>query len=429
MRKNTVFEGECFDLSRQGYGICRQEGQVVFVPDLLPGEKADIVIVHAGKSHSIGKVKRRITTSKERTAPACPHASSCGGCMLQHTNGQEKWKQKWMEQLFAPRKLQPILYGQPFQYRNKAQFPVQVKDGKVQAGFYKPHSHDIVPISSCAIQHSEINEMLEFILNHLSAEEAALLRHILIRVSKEESLVVFIGKENRFERMAALLASHFPKLAGVIFNENRRDDNVILGEDYEVLYGRDWMKEDCLGLDIRLHFKSFYQVNHEMMEVLYRRALELAQIKPGDTVIDFYSGTGTIGLLAAREGAHVIGVEIVPEAVADAKANQKANGLDNAEFRCQDASEFAREYKGRTDVLFVDPPRKGLSQQGLEDIVRIGPNRILYISCNPETLKRDVQRFEQMGYEADVLQPADLFAQTPRLEMICRLVKKDLHEV
>ena len=236
--------------------------------------------------------------------------------------------------------------------------------------------------------------------------------------------MALIGEENHFRELTSQLVRRFPELVSVVFNHNSRNDNVILGEEYDVLHGSDSIEEDSLGIRIRLHFKSFFQVNPEMMEVLYKTALEAADIQPGDRVIDMYSGTGTLGLLAARQGASVTGVEIVPEAVDNARHNARLNGIDNADFRCQDASAFAKENQEPADVLIVDPPRKGLSEQGIRDIVRISPKRIVYVSCGPNTLKRDLERFAQGGWQARWIQPVDMFCQTPNVEAVCLLEKE-----
>lgn len=432
MKRNTEFETECIDLSDQGYGVCRYREEIVFVPDLLVGEKARVRIVYPSSRFSIGKVVTRYTSSPERTEERCPAASRCGGCMLQHMKYEDqlKWKTRWMKRLFDGRQVADTLGATEFFYRNKAQFPVNVKEDKIEAGFYRPHSHDIVDTNVCCIQQERINEIYLWIKRHLKPAVAKELRHILIRHSEKtgQSQVVFIGRENRFRPLARKLAVEFDDVTSIVFNENSRDDNVILGEKYEVLYGSDSIMEDCLGLKICLHFKSFFQVNPKMMEILYAKALELAQLKDTDQVVDLYSGTGTIGLLAARQAGHVTGVEIVAEAVENAGHNASINHIQNAEFVCQDATEFANQYKQegkKADVLFVDPPRKGLTEQGIMDIAAIAPERIVYVSCNPHTLKRDLERFEKVGYKAGMIQPVDLFPQTPNVEVVCLLSRKD----
>ncbi len=430
MKRNEEFTGECTDLSDQGYGVLRHNGEVVFVPGLLPQEKARIRVILAKKSFAIGRVMERLSDSPERTQALCPVFGKCGGCALQDLEYQSQlaWKTDWMRRKFPGIEVRDTLgMKDPYNYRNKAQFPVQVTgEGEVITGFYRPNSHTIVDTDTCLIQDERLNELFQYIRKELTSRLAKGLRHIFLRRSRKtgQSQVVFIGEENHFEDLTAKLVSVFPDLVSVVFNHNDRQDNVILGDESVILHGSESIEEDCLGIRIRLNFKSFFQVNPEMMDVLYNTAMEAADIHPGDSVIDMYSGTGTLGLLAARRGAQVTGVEIVPEAVENAWENARLNGITNAQFVCQDATEFARQFQDQADVLIVDPPRKGLSGQGIEDIARIDPRRIVYVSCNPNTLKRDLERFEQKGWKARWVQPVDMFPQTPNVEAVCLLEKE-----
>lgn len=430
MKRNEEFTGECTDLSDQGYGVLRHNGEVVFVPGLLPQEKARIRVILAKKSFAIGRVMERLSDSPERTQALCPVFGKCGGCALQDLEYQSQlaWKTDWMRRKFPGIEVRDTLgMEEPYFYRNKAQFPVQVtEEGTVLTGFYRPNSHTIVDTDTCLIQDRRLNELYQYIRKELTPDLARGLRHLFLRRSRKtgQCQVVFIGEENHYDRLTEKLAREFPNLVSVVFNRNVRNDNVILGDESRVLHGSESIEEDCLGIRIRLNFRSFFQVNPEMMEVLYNTAMEAAGIQPGDRVIDMYSGTGTLGLLAARRQARVTGVEIVPEAVENARENAKINGITNAEFVCQDATEFARGFQEKADVLIVDPPRKGLSEQGVEDIARIDPRRIVYVSCNPNTLKRDLERFAHKGWKADWVQPVDMFPQTPNVEAVCLLEKE-----
>lgn len=434
MKKNDEIELECTDLSDQGFGIGHHEGMTVFVDDLLPKEKARVRIIKLAKTYAIGKVIERLLTSKDRIEPVCSQAGRCGGCALMHLdyNRQLKYKEKQLNDLFHAVDpgidVRPVLgMAIPYHYRNKAQFPIQVKDGKVIGGFYKARTNDIVPVRSCMIQSEKINAIYQWLLDHLTLQQAGSLRHLLIRESKQtgQVQVVFIGpKDHNLKSLALSLAKAYPEVASVVYNENKRSDNVILGEDYKVLYGNDFIAEKCLDLDIQLHFKSFFQVNPLQMEVLYSKALEMADLKPEDKVIELYSGTGTIGLLAAHKAGHVTGVEIVPEAVANAKVNQQLNGIENAEFICMDASKFAAQNQNQADVVLVDPPRKGMTRQGIDDICALSPKRVVYISCNPRTLARDLKEFMDRGYVCPDIQPVDMFAHTTGMESIALLEKK-----
>lgn len=435
MKKNDEIELVCTDLSDQGFGIGHHEGMTVFADNLLPGEKARVKVIKLSKTYAIGKVVERLITSKDRIEPACAQANRCGGCALMHLkyDRQLDYKEKQLKDLFhaiSPEieVLKPLGMAVPYHYRNKAQFPVRIQNGKVEGGFYRARSNDIVPVRECMIQSEKINEIYQWLLDHLSLDQAGSLRHLLLRESKKTSQVqvVFIGEKNHnLKSLTHKLVHDHPEVASVIFNLNQRKDNVILGDQYEVLYGQDYIAEKCLDLDIQLHFKSFFQINPQQMEVLYSKALEMADLNKDDQVIELYSGTGTIGLLAARKAGYVTGVEIVPEAVANARVNQQLNGIENARFVCMDASEFAAKKENQADVVLVDPPRKGMTRQGIEDICALEPKRVVYISCNPRTLARDLKEFASRDYQCLKIQPVDMFAHTTGMECIALLVRKN----
>ena len=312
----------------------------------------------------------------------------------------------------------------PFYYRNKAQFPVQVINDTVHMGFYRPHSNSIVDCDSCVIQSKEINKVYQFIKANMNVENAKTLRHVLIRSNVQGQVqIVFIGKENHVGALAKKITENFNNVVSILFNKNDREDNVILGDSYRVLYGLKSMHQTCMSQKIQLHFKSFFQVNSKQMEVLYLQAIHLANLSKEDRVIDLYSGVGTIGCVIAPYVKKVTGVEIVPEAVENAKKNAQLNQLSNIDFVCEDASIFVQKYKEETDVVFVDPPRKGLSEAGICHITGLHPKRVVYISCNPNTLVRDVKLFEKSGYHCTVIQPVDMFCHTNGLECVCLLEK------
>lgn len=435
MKKNDEFELICTDLSDQGFGVGHHEQMTIFVRDLLPGEKALVRIIRMEKRYAIARVMRRLITSPDRVIPVCEVAGKCGGCALMHLDYPVQLidKRIQLQTLFEKvdpsiQVLAPIGSENPYYYRNKAQFPIGVENGKVVGGFYRPKTNTIVPVRACKIQNPVINDIYAWLLDHLSLKQAEVLRHLLIRYSKKtrQAQVVLIGSENAdFKPLCDALVKAFPQIRSVVFNENRRADNIILGDRYTVLYGSDSIDENCLGLEISLHFKSFFQVNPEMMERLYQCALDFAGLKKDERVIELYSGTGTIGLLASREAKEVTGVEIVQEAVDNAKENAKRNHIENATFVCMDASKFTAQNENSADVVFVDPPRKGMSMQGIDDICRLSPRCVIYISCNPRTLARDLGIFKEKGYLADVIQPVDMFSHTTGMECVARLRKED----
>lgn len=431
MKKNQEFELEITDISDQGFGIGHYQGMTIFVSNLLPKEKALVRVIKVEKTYAIARVMKLIKQSDERVQPLCDQAGRCGGCAFMHLNypSQLAYKHKQLMDLFnkvsAKIEVLPILAMEdPYYYRNKAQFPIGVQNGQVVGGFYKARTNQIVPIQECKIQSKEINDIYHWVLNHLSLQQAENLRHLFIRHSKKTGnlQVVFIGQKNiNLQAITVDLVDQFPSIQSVIFNENKRADNVILGDQYQVLYGSDCIIEQCLNLEIQLHFKSFFQVNPDQMEVLYSNALSLANLEKTDHVIELYSGTGTIGLLAAKQAGHVIGVEIVEDAVKNAKDNQKRNGIENAEFICMDATKFAHQNQNQADVVFVDPPRKGMTKQGIEDICALNPKRIVYVSCNPRTLARDLKEFYGRGYTCPTIQPVDMFPHTTGVESIALL--------
>lgn len=422
MKKNEIYVSECLDITNQGYGIVKIDSIVVFVSGLLPKEKAKIRILKVLKNYAFGKIEELLEQSAIRRQPLCPIASSCGGCCFQHVEYQEQLriKSKYVSSLMKDVKVYPTLgMEDPWYYRNKAQFPVQVTNGKVQMGFYRAHSNQIVDCDHCRIQSKEINEVYSYIKEHIKVKQAVGLRHILLRSNEEQEVqVVFIGTENHIFDLSKELVKHFSNIVSIVFNENLRNDNVILGQRYEVLFGSDSITQNCMGQKIRLHFKSFFQVNPKQMEVLYSKAIESAKLDKSKQVIDLYSGVGTISCILALHVKKVIGVEIVKEAVQNAVQNAQINHLENVEFVCADVSDFIRSYKEKTDVVFVDPPRKGLTQTGIQHISMLKPETIVYISCNPNTLARDALLFKEKGYTLKSVQPVDMFCHTNGLECI-----------
>ena len=396
MKKNEEYVVTCIDETNQAAGIVKIDNMVVFVPGLLKGEKANIRILKVQKSYAFGKIMQFLETSQDRIEPACKVFNKCGGCQYQHIDykAQLKRKRDHLENRVLKRledvEVRDVLgMEHPFYYRNKAQFPVQIKEGKILMGFYRLHSNDIVCCDHCMIQSKKINELCKFIQEHITLAMAQGLRHILMRhaYKTNECQIVFIGsKRNNFDDLIQKLIQKFPDIQSVVFNLNTRKDNVILGKDYEVLYGREFIYESCLSNKVKLHFKSFYQVNPVQMEVLYEQAIKAADLNKDMRCIELYSGVGTIGMAVSI-----------------------------------DATEFARkcaQKEEQIDVVFVDPPRKGMTPQGIEDISTIQPGKIVYISCNPETLIRDLILFKEQGYSCKFIQPVDMFCQTTGLECV-----------
>lgn len=430
MKKNEEYIIQCIDDTDLSSGVAKIANMVVFIPNLMIGEKAKIKIVKVKKNYAYGIILELIEKSSYRTNPMCPVFKSCGGCSLQYMNYeyQLEYKHRHLVKLFDDEITVKKILGMnnPWFYRNKAQFPIQIKDNKIISGFYRQHSNDIVPCGKCYIQDKEINEIYSFLLQKLTLDEAKGLRHIFIRHSTfDEVQIVFIGKKYiNLDLIIKKITLKFQNIKSIVFNLNKRNDNVILGDDYKVLFGSDSIIENCLGNKIKLHFKSFFQVNPSQMEFLYNEAIKAANLTGNETCIDMYAGTGTIGISIAKYVRKVIGVEIVKEAVDNAKYNVKINDLNNCEYICQDASKFAHEYrKKKIDVIFIDPPRKGMSEDGILDTIHMDPKKIIYISCNPKTLARDLKIFKKQNYQCEFIQPVDMFCQTNGLECVAKLTK------
>lgn len=429
MKKNEEYIVTCIDDTDLKSGVVKIDDMVVFVPNLLIGEKAKIKIVKVNKKYAFGIIIQLLEPSINRQELTCEVAKTCGGCQLQHMNYayQLDYKYKHVKKLFEDIEVKPILgMDFPWYYRNKAQFPVKIKDGKVQMGFYRQHSNDVVTCKECKIQDHMINKVFSFIQKHITLEMAQDLRHVFIRHSSTDEIqVVFIGKsEKNIISLSDQLKNTFANITSIVFNYNTRNDNVILGDTYKVLYGNDYIIEECLGNKVKLHFKSFFQVNPKQMEVLYSQAIKAADLSGNETCIDMYAGTGTIGMAVSKHAKSVIGVEIVKEAVDNANDNTKMNHLDNCHYICQDATDFAHDHKDdKIDVIFIDPPRKGMTENGIKDTVTMQPNKIVYVSCNPKTLSRDLKIFKEYGYQCEYVQPVDMFCQTTGLECVAKLTK------
>ena len=429
MKKNEEYIVTCIDDTDLNSGVVKIDDMVVFVPNLLIGEKAKIKIVKVNKKYAFGIIIELLKPSINRQELTCEVAKTCGGCQLQHMSYayQLDYKYKHVKKLFEDIEVNPILgMDNPWYYRNKAQFPVKIKDGKVQMGFYRQHSNDVVTCKECKIQDHVINEVFSFIQKKITLKMAQDLRHVFIRHSSTDEIqVVFIGKnEKNIVSLSDQLKNTFANITSIVFNYNTRNDNVILGDTYKVLYGNDSIIEECLGNKVKLHFKAFFQVNPKQMEVLYSQAIKAANLSGNETCIDMYAGTGTIGMAVSQYAKSVIGVEIVKEAVDNANDNTKMNHLDHCHYVCQDATDFAHDHKeDKIDVIFIDPPRKGMTENGIKDTITMQPDKIVYVSCNPKTLSRDLKIFKEYGYQCEYVQPVDMFCQTIGLECVAKLTK------
>ena len=443
LHENRIYTGTVESYSSEGLGIVRLDGAVVFVPQAVRGETIDLKITKVMKTAAAGEIVKIHKPSPDRAQPECPDYGRCGGCDFQHlTYPEELWAKRQRVQDALTRlggadiRVEEILGAKnPLHYRNKSQYPVGA-DGAI--GFYRARSHQVVPVKRCLIQPEAADKTAAAVGEWMrrykvpaydEATGKGLVRHVYVRVNRKgESLccVVINGRQApREPELAAYVCATVPHTAGVLVNSNTKRGNVILGEKYRTLWGRDYLMDTLCGLEFKLSVPSFYQVNRDQAEALYGKALDYAGLTGRETVLDLYCGIGTITLCLAKRAGRVIGAEIVPAAIRDAKENAARNHIENAEFFCGDAAETAARLEAeglRPDVITVDPPRKGLAPEVIGSIAAMGPERVVYVSCDPATLGRDVKRFGELGYRAVRACAVDMFPATRHVETVCQLV-------
>ena len=430
-----------------GEGVARLEGQAVFVKGALAGEVCQVQLLKVGKSAAWGRVTQVLTPVPGRQSPDCSRYPRCGGCQLRHMTYAEELRFKRQKVQDA---LQRIggwtgrvekIHGAeaPDRYRNKIQFPVA--DGP-RVGFFRARSHEVIDAEDCLLQPlaaTRLREAFKLWMERYQVpayDERAhggLIRHFYVRVNRRgQSLCAVIANGTDLphqEELVQALRRAEPDLAGVVLSVNQEKTNVILGKTHRCLWGRDYLEDTLCGLTFRLSVPSFYQVNREQAEVLYGRALAFAGLTGRETVLDLYCGIGTITLVMARQAGRAIGAEVIPAAVEDAKANAARNGVTNAEFLCADAAQAAQTLADRglrPDVICVDPPRKGLAPAVIDAIVQMAPQRLVYVSCDPATLARDVKRMEEQGYVLQRAEAVDLFPRTAHVETVVLLSKGEI---
>lgn len=451
LQKNKIYRAELTGYTAEGAAVAHIDGMAVFIPGGAIGDQCDIKIIKVGKNLAFGRIEQILVRSKHRIDPACPHAGKCGGCCYQHITYEEELRAKERKVADALRRIGGIegvlegITGAPeiIHYRNKAQYPVGEDENGPYTGFYRPRSHDIVKADRCLIVSETAGQIAALVCawmteNHIPAYQEAthqgLIRHIYVRtgaVSGEAHLCLITARAKlpAKDDLIARLTAAVPCLTGIVQNINKRTDNVILGDRTITLWGQPELQDVLCGNVFRLSPHAFYQVNHAQTEQLYACALDFAGLTGKETVIDLYCGAGTITLALAAKASRVIGVEIVPEAVDNARDNAARNNAQNVEFICADASQAAMmlaERGERPDVLTVDPPRKGLSLDALEAIVRMRPPRVVYVSCDPATLARDCKLFSERGYCVSKARAFDLFPRTHHVETVVLLSKGEI---
>lgn len=449
---DRIEEGEyparCEELDEEGNGLVVLSGQEFSVSGMLPGEEGIVQV--SGKKRQRAKLVRLEKTSPERVKPLCPVFSQCGGCRLQHLSydGQLQQKQRTVEQLMHPyiakgAKFYSILgMADPWRYRNKAHATFSMDGrGRIISGIYEENSHKVVAVQQCLIQDERAEQIAASIRQIMRAcriqpynedRETGLLRHVLIRTgfASGQVMVVLVTASAIFparNRFVSMLREQHPEITTIVMNCNPRHTSMVLGEQERVLYGKGTIEDTLCGKVFDISPRSFYQVNPVQTEVLYNRALQLAGLTGTERVLDAYCGIGTISLIAADSAKEVIGVELNRQAVKDAIANAKKNGVKNVRFVCDDAGHFMTELAQegeKMDVVFLDPPRSGSDEAFLRSVCKLAPQRVVYISCNPHTQKLDLKQLEAGGYAVKAIQPVDLFPQTMHCECIVLLEKK-----
>ena len=445
LEKGSVYTAVIDGYSSEGLGIARVNGAVVFVPHAVRGEEIDLRITKVMKTSCAGEIVKIRRPSPDRMEPECPYAGKCGGCAYRHlTYPEELWAKRQRVQDALTRiggldlTVEEILGAKnPEHYRNKSQYPVGA-DGSI--GFFQARTHKVVPIRRCLIQTEAADRTAQAVGEwmrryKISAYDETtgkgLVRHVCVRVNRKgESLCCVVVNGNKVPRepeLAAYVTAAVPHTVGVLLNSNTRRGNVVLGDKYRTLFGRNYLMDTLCGLEFKLSMPSFYQVNRDQAEVLYGKALKFAGLTGNETVLDLYCGIGTITLCLAKAAKRVIGAEIVPPAIRDAKENALRNHIENAEFFCGDAADIAAKLESdglRPDVVTVDPPRKGLAPEVIASVAAMGPEKVVYVSCDPATLGRDVKIFREFGYEAKRAAAVDMFPGTAHVETVVLLSRE-----
>ena len=455
-KKNDITRAEIVDITNLGFGVAKAEGQVIFVSDAIPGDKCKIRIIKAGGSFLVGRVDEYILKSPKRVDGRCNNrlCRSCAYKCLSYAD-ECALKEESVRQIFKKAGLPEVevmpIVGSPEEkcYRNKAQYPVSLdKDGNYLIGFYAPKSHRVTEAANCPLAPEIFPEILEAVRSFLKRNQVSvyneesgegLIRHIYLRrgeMSGEVMLCLVINGTAlpNSDEFVSEICEKFPEIVGILLNINKENTNIILGEEFITLYGRDYIFDTLGGVALKITAPSFYQVNHNAAELLYAKAKELAKPSKDDLLLDLYCGAGSIGLSMADEAGEVVGIEIVESAVECATFNAEINHIHNASFYAGDASdtkrilepaEAKRGEKILPDIVVFDPPRGGTTEELIQHVTSLAPKRIVYISCNPATLARDMVVLKQYGYVGTEVTPFDLFPMTGHVESVVCLTRKE----
>ncbi|WP_195940224.1 23S rRNA (uracil(1939)-C(5))-methyltransferase RlmD [Romboutsia sp. 1001713B170131_170501_G6] len=451
LTKNKEYIVDIVDIGQGGVGIGKYDGFTVFVEGGLVEDKVKVKINKSKKNYAVGDIVEIIEKSPFRVDRKCSDSlKDCGGCQVQELEYQKQLDIKTNEvkqvitrigKLDNVKIHNTIGMENPFRYRNKAQFPIQKSGNNPVIGFYKKKSHDIIPMDKCIIQHDINDKIVKIIKTYINAYNVSVydekthtgvLRHLVTKIgfTTNEVMVVLVANGKKLpylKELASVLEENIPGFKTLVVNVNREKTNVILGKENRVIYGNGKINDYIGNLVFEISPLSFFQVNPVQTEVLYNKALEYADLKENDTVFDIYCGIGTISLFLAQKAKKVYGIEIVEDAIKDAKINAHINKLDNVEFYVGKAEEVVPKMysEGKTaDVVVVDPPRKGCDEKVLDTIISMQPDRVVYVSCNPSTLARDLNYLDERGYRCTEIQPVDMFPHTMHVECVAKLIRK-----
>ncbi len=451
IKKNDEIRLKITTLTSQGSGLGRFEDMAVFVDGSAVGDDLLVHIIKVKKNYAVGIIKKIYKPSKDRQECDCEAFGKCGGCAYRHISYEAEKREKKQMVTDAMQRIGGIdleaeaicTIETPERYRNKAQIPVGLdKDGNVITGFYSKRSHRIISCDDCLLQMPDFSNIISavrrFIVENpvtVYNEETGegLIRHIYLRQGKKSReimvcLVINGDTLPKKEKLIGIFTSADENIKSIVLNINKEDTNVILGEKCVTIWGSDYIEDELCSLKFRISPLSFYQVNPEGTELLYGKAREFAELKGDEFLLDLYCGTGTIGLTMAKDVKELIGVEIIPQAIENAKENARLNGIENARFICDDASGAAKtlyEEGIRPDVVILDPPRKGCSADVIKTVADMAPDRVVYVSCDPATLARDCKVFREYGYETERLCAVDMFPRTVHCESVAKLVRKN----
>lgn len=446
IKKNEIHTVKINGITHDGLGVGRIYNFTVFVDGAIENEEVEIKIIKLYKSYGIGKLMKIITPSPDRVVPFCEVYKRCGGCGLQHMSSEAglRFKENLVrENLKRIGKLEDVeVYDiismeEPFRYRNKAQYPVGMKKGEVQIGFYAKRSHDIIEGQACGIQHKLADKVKTIVKKYIIENNVSvydettgkgLVRHVMTRVgfkTGEVMVVLVLNGENlpKKDVLIDALISEVPEIKSIVVNVNREKTNVILGNKNIVIYGKGSITDYIGKYKFNISPNSFFQVNPVQTEVLYNKVLEYAGLTQNEVVFDLYCGIGTISLFLSRKAKKVYGIEVVEEAIEDAKENARINGIGNVEFILGEVEKVLPGMGIKADVVVVDPPRKGCDENLLETLVKMKPSRIVYVSCNPSTLARDLRYLSEGGFKVEKVQPVDMFPWTEHVECVVLMTR------